>query len=72
MSDGTSEFFEYRIGNVEKGAWVLGTQPFGSRGKRVSSYPYREDGTRFPTKAKVDRNNSYLMGKARDHAKAQG
>ncbi|CAN0286813.1 unnamed protein product, partial [Ectocarpus fasciculatus] len=70
MSDGRFEFFVYSIGNVEKGAWVLGTQPFNSRGERVSSYPYRGDGTRFPTKAKVEKNNSYLMGKARDHANA--
>ncbi|CAM9993837.1 unnamed protein product, partial [Hapterophycus canaliculatus] len=72
ISDNTFEFFEYSIGNMENGAWILGTHPFSCRGKRLSSYPYRKNGTRVQTEAKVERNDSYLRTKARDHGKEQG
>ncbi|CBJ31705.1 hypothetical protein Esi_0276_0021 [Ectocarpus siliculosus] len=72
MSDNTFEFFEYSIGNMENGAWILGTHHFSSQGKRLSSDPYRKDGTRVQTEAKVMRNDGYLKNKARDHGKEQG
>lgn len=72
MSGNTFEFFEYSIGNMENGAWILGTHQFSGKGKRLSSYPYRKNGTRLQTDAKVGRIDSYLKSLARDHGKEQG
>ncbi|CAN0297681.1 unnamed protein product [Ectocarpus sp. 4 AP-2014] len=54
MSGNTFELFEYSICNMENGAWILGTHQFSSRGKMLSSYPYRKNGTRVQTDAKVE------------------
>lgn len=69
-SGGTSEFFEYRIANVKKGAWTLGTRSFDTNGDKTPCYPCGADGTRIETKAKVEMDNRYLMALARKHANA--
>ena len=69
-SEGMSEYFEYRIANVKKGAWTLGTHSFDTRGDKTPCYPCGADGTRIETKAKVEMDNRYLMTLARKHANA--
>ncbi|CAM9750819.1 unnamed protein product [Pylaiella littoralis] len=68
-SENTSEFFEYRISKVNKGAWTLSTRSFNTHNNNTPCYPCGVDGTRIETKANVKRDNRYLMKLARE---AQG